>query len=94
MTEYFLVNNQDYFAAGYIVSNGGVYVDTTAGLGTAVATKTDNPADAKTELYRQVQANAAQTSERTELTASEHDRITAKLDEQFKVVSTDELQSC
>ena len=94
MTEYFLVNNQDYFAAGYIVSHDQVYVDTTAGLGTAAAVETDDVASARTALYRQVQERPAENSERTTLTSAELDRVAAKLDEQFKVISTDGLQSC
>lgn len=94
MSDYFLVNSQDYFAAGYIVSNGGVYVDTTAGLGTAVTVKASSAAEAKPQLYALVQAHAAETSERTDLTDAEHDRVAAKLDEQFRVLGTADLQSC
>jgi hypothetical protein len=94
MTEYFLVNNQDYFAAGYIVSHDQVYVDTTAGLGTAVAFKAADAASAKAALYQQVQSRAAANSQRVALTDAERDRVIQKLDAQFKLVSTDDLQSC
>ncbi|WP_263853620.1 hypothetical protein [Levilactobacillus mulengensis] len=35
MTEFFLVNQQDYFAAGFMVNNGNAYIDTAAGLDVA-----------------------------------------------------------
>lgn len=94
MHDYFLVNNQDYFAAGYIVSHDKVYVETTAGLGTAASVKANNPADAKTALYALVQAHAAENSARSELTDAELTQLAAKLDEQFRVLDTNDLQSC
>ena len=94
MTEYFLINAQDYFAASYTISRGQVYVDTTGGLETAVACNAADTATAKAELYRRVLAKPAAHSERTELTEAEKERLIAKLDEQFKAVGTDELASC
>ncbi|KRN01470.1 hypothetical protein FD13_GL000996 [Levilactobacillus senmaizukei DSM 21775 = NBRC 103853] len=94
MTEYFLVNQQDYFAAGFIVNNGTAYLDTAAGLDVAVAVKADAPASAKTELYRQVLTHPAAGSERTQLTDQEQVRLTQKLDEGFDLTSTENLEGC
>lgn len=94
MIEFYLINNQDYFAAGYTVSRDQAYVDTTGGLETAVATKAASAELAKADLYRQVLAHPAPASERTELSEEEKARLTAKLDEQFKVLGTSDLASC
>ncbi|WP_225048259.1 hypothetical protein [Lacticaseibacillus kribbianus] len=37
MIDYYLINQQDYFAAGYTISRGQAYVDTTGGLETAAS---------------------------------------------------------
>jgi len=94
MTEYFLINHQDYFAAGFIINNGAAYVDTAAGLDVAVAVKTDAPASAKTALYHQVLTHPAAGSERTTLTEQEQTQLTQKLDENFSLISTNNLESC
>lgn len=94
MTEYFLVNHQDYFAAGFIVNNGGAYVDTTTGLSTAATFKTDDEASAKSALYQQVLTRPTAGSERDQLTDQEQAQLTKKLDEKFKVISTENLESC
>ena len=94
MTEYFLINQQDYFAAGFIVNNGSPYVDTAAGLDVAAAVKTDTPMNAKTALYQQVLTHPAAGSERPALTEQEQVQLTRKLDESFKIISTDNLESC
>ncbi|AKP64143.1 hypothetical protein FC99_GL000771 [Levilactobacillus koreensis JCM 16448] len=94
MTEYFLVNHQDYFATGFIINNGGAYVDTAAGLDVAAAVKTADPASAKTALYHQVLTHPAAGSERDQLTEQEQAQLTQKLDENFSLISTDNLESC
>lgn len=94
MTEYFLINQQDYFAAGFIINNGAAYVDTAAGLDVAVAVKENTPAAAKTALYQQVLTHPAAGSERPQLTEAEQARLTQKLDESFTLISTDNLESC
>ncbi|MFC6163181.1 hypothetical protein ACFP3T_00565 [Lactiplantibacillus dongliensis] len=94
MTEYFLVNHQDYFAAGFIVNNGAAYIDTTTGLDTAATAKTDDPARAKAALYQQVLTRPTVGSERNQLTEPEQVQLTQQLDDRFKVISTDNLQSC
>lgn len=94
MTEYFLINHQDYFAAGFVVNNGTAYVNTAAGLDVAVAVKTDSPTNAKTALYQQVLQQPTAGSERNTLTEQEQAQLTRKLDENFSLISTDNLESC
>lgn len=94
MTAYFLVNHQDYFATGFIVNNGTAYIDTGAGLDVAATVKADSPANAKTELYRQVFTHPAAGSERATLTEPEQAQLTQKLNESFTLTSTDGLESC
>lgn len=94
MTEYYLVNGQEYFAAGFVISNGQVYVNTTTGLDTAAFAKADDALIAKAALYQQVQQTAATFSEQSSLTPEQEAQLTAKLDAQFKVVRTEDLMSC
>ncbi|MCH4123391.1 MAG: hypothetical protein LKH74_00920 [Levilactobacillus sp.] len=94
MTQYFLVNQQDYFAAGFMIHNGSVSVDTVAGLDVAAAVNSDSPASAKTALYQQVAVHPAAGSERTQLTAAEQAQLTQKLAAQFTVTGTDDLEGC
>lgn len=93
-TEYFLVNEQDYFVAGYVVSNDKAYIETTGGLATALAYDATNPKEAKEKLYAMALARPVERSERTELTAEDRQRLVDKLDHDFKVVGTDQLMSC
>ncbi|AYM02248.1 hypothetical protein [Levilactobacillus yiduensis] len=94
MTEYFLVNQQDYFAAGFTVNNDNAYIDTAAGLDVAAATKSETPTDAKATLYHQVLTHPAAGSERAQLTEQEQAQLTQKLDASFDIISTDNLESC
>ncbi|WP_125702250.1 hypothetical protein [Lacticaseibacillus daqingensis] len=94
MIEYYLINKQDYFAAGYTISRGQAYVDTTGGLKTAASVKAATAAAAKASLYAQVLATPAAQSERTTLTAVDEARLTAKLDADFEVIGTADLASC
>lgn len=94
MTEYFLVNQQDYFAAGFTVNHGNAYVDTAAGLDVAAAVKSATPTDAKAALYQQVLTHPAAGSERSQLSEQEQAQLTEKLDARFEIISTDNLESC
>lgn len=94
MTEYYLINQQDYFATGFVVNNGTAYVNVAAGLDVAAMIKTADPAMAKTNLYHQVLTHPAAGSERTKLTDQEQTRLTQKLDANFSLISTDNLESC
>ena len=94
MIEYYLINNQDYFAAGYTVSRDLAYVDTTGGLETAASFKANTAAEAKAALYAQVLAHPAAQSERQTLTDADKTRLADKLDVDFKVIGTADLASC
>lgn len=94
MTEYFLVNQQDYFATGFLVNHQAAYVDTAAGLDVAAAVKAVDAATAKAALYQQILTHPVTGSERPQLTPPEQARLTQKLDDNFSVISTDGLESC
>ena len=94
MTTYFLINHQDYFAAGFIVNDGVAYIDTTTSFSAAASVKRATATIAKAGLYAQTLAHPTPGSERTVLTDVERTQLTKQLDTQFQVISTENLQSC